>query len=361
MTARQRKSGRRIGRWARWLLPLAALLLVTAALELVLRAGYFIRNRTQPSKIQFHADWGWVPTPSQNLTYETAGYGQIVYSTDANGFRVMGDPDTARTKIFVVGDSFTQAYQVSDGKAYYDYLADHGTGIELFVYGAGGYATLQQALVVRHYLDSIEPDVVLWQFHPNDLIGSDVRLEAQSGEHNNHMVRPYLDAGTVALRHPDGLLGTLAVHSVLFRRLAVARASIKKRFAPIDDKLVAGHPDLERALEAMRSVVADLVADASLGGRSFVAFQVPSRERTHYEDYVFGRICEVPGLHCVPGLDRALEAARQRGERVDGGSDPHWNETGHAIAGRVLLEYLRANGLLAGNDPNPGSVPAASG
>jgi len=353
-----RTERRRAGTRAKCFLLLASLAFAVLAIELFLQAGYFLQHRANPSRSQLHDEWGWRSTPDLETVYMTRGYGLIEYSTDADGFRVMGDPDSNRTKILVIGDSFTQAYQVSDGKAYYDFVVRNDDRVELFAYGVGGYATLQQTLVLRHFLERIDPDIILWQFHPNDLIGSSVRLESLSGEHNNHMVRPYLEGASVVRRHPDGLLGVAAVRSVLFRRLAVLRSSIKKRLGTIEERLHPGHPDLEAGLEAMRATIAGLMAEET--DRSFVAFQVPTREAKAYEHYVFSRICELERLRCVPGLEQALDRARVNGLTIDGGDDPHWNQTGHETAGRVILDYLQSTGLLNKNDSAVPTTPPES-
>ena len=63
------------------------------------------------------------------------------------GFRMFGDLRSARPKVFVIGDSFTQASQVSDDDTYYAYLKDT-LGVEVFAYGAGGYGTLQEYMIL---------------------------------------------------------------------------------------------------------------------------------------------------------------------------------------------------------------------
>ena len=240
------------------MLVLGSVAITLIAAELLLRAAYLVQHAIKPPHSQFDGDWGWKTTSSVELSYERPGYGPVEYSTNERGFRVFGDVDTPKTKVFVVGDSSTQAIQISDGQGYYNYLADNDDGLEVFVYGVGGYGTLQQALALERYMQKIDPDIVLWQFNDNDLINSDVRLEAASNENNNHMLRPYLEGGRIVLRHPDGLPGRLSIHSYVMRKLVVLRSSIAMRVSgTIEPELVPGNPDLERGLQTMRGIVAE--------------------------------------------------------------------------------------------------------
>ena len=329
-----------------WSFRALALLLATALaiplLELVLRVEYALRQRYKPSLARVADDpLGWLPTPGLETTYSKAGYGEIDYRTDDQGFRRFDDPDGSGIRVFAVGDSTTQAYQVPAGRAYFDVLADLDPSLEVFGYGVGGYGTVQQAMVLERFWDRIRPEVVLWQMCANDFINNDWGLESASNEHNNHMARPYLGAdGRPELRHPDGRLGWLAHRSLLARRLVVLRSSFRKRSrGSIEAELSLEHPGLRRSVEATREAIAGRIGAAS--ETRFLAFFVPSPESYGWEAAAWAEVCELPGLECVPEVTEAVESARRAGETVDGGDDPHWNARGHEIAARALLRYLR--------------------
>ena len=329
----------------RWLFPAATVLLSCAAvflvLELGLRLAYLVRNLRQPAVSRLEEEWGWRPTPDLSIAYAKSGYGEIDYTSTRDGFRRFGDPGTSKTKVWAIGDSTTQAYHVTDGAAYYDHLAASDPEIELFAFGVGGYGTLQQVLALERWLPEIGPDVVLWQFCANDLINNDWRLELASNENNNHMRRPYLEDGRVVLRHPDGRLGGLARVSVLVRRLAILRSSLRKRGGhTIESELHIEHPALRRSLATTRELVERVIAAAP--ETSFLAFIGPIPDRYAWETEAFAEICSIPGLRCIPGIAEELAAAERSGVAIDGGgSDTHWNAAGHEIAGRVILDHLR--------------------
>lgn len=318
---------------------LVSLVALFVGLELVVRLWHAVDHIREPPLSYVEKEWGWRPTPDLSISYSRPGYGDIDYSTNRDGFRRFGDPDTSRVKVWAIGDSTTQAYHVSDGRAYYDYLAANDPGIEVFAFGVGGYGTLQETLVLEHYLDRIRPDVVLWQLCSNDLVNNDWTLELASTENNNHMLRPYLEDGRVVARHPDGRLGWLARGSLLVRRLLVLRNSVRKRTrGSVETDLHIDHPDLRRSVATTRRLLERAMAAAP--GVSFVAFASPVLEHA-WEVDAFAEICSIDALHCVPGLDEALAGAEQAGIAVDGGADAHWNAAGHEVAGGVLLDYLR--------------------
>jgi hypothetical protein len=100
---------------------------------------------------------GWRATEgyfSQWIAYDAAGKPyQVRGTTDQNGFRFFGNPDFTKIKIFVLGDSYTQAVEVSNEKTYYALLAENFNNLELFVYGGGGYSTLQEYLILDEFIN----------------------------------------------------------------------------------------------------------------------------------------------------------------------------------------------------------------
>ena len=329
----------------RWSFRIAAIVLSTLVviplLEVILRIEYAARQRYRPSLAFVSDDLGWLPTPDLETTYTKQGYGEIHYRTDANGFRRFDDPDGGGTRVWAVGDSTTQAYQVPAGRAYYDVMAELDPGLEVFGYGVGGYGTVQQAMVLERFWEVIRPDVVIWQMCANDLINNDWRLEAASNEHNNHMARPYLgEDGEIELRHPDLGLGWLARRSLVVRRLVVLRSSLRKRSrGSIEAELGPDHRGLRRSIDTTRRAIAGRMAAAP--ETRFLAFFVPGPEGYAWEGAAWAEICELPRLECLPEVGEAVESARRAGETVDGGTDPHWNARGHEIAARVILERLQ--------------------
>jgi len=59
--------------------------------------------------------------------------------------------------------------QVSDEDTYYA-IIKRKLDAEVFAYGAGGFGTLQEYMILDRYVDMIHPSLILWQFCLNDFI-----------------------------------------------------------------------------------------------------------------------------------------------------------------------------------------------
>ena len=96
---------------------------------------------------------------------------------------------TGKYKILVIGDSFTQARGLREGKAYYDYLLP--LAAELKVYGIGAYGSFQEYLLLNRVLQTFSADIILWQFCPNDFINNVPELERQFHSSLHAIDRPF--------------------------------------------------------------------------------------------------------------------------------------------------------------------------
>jgi len=283
---------------------------------------------------------GWRTKANLDLTLHRDIFGDVHFSTGRNGFRRWDDLD-APARILTIGDSYTQAREVSDGNAYYDLLSCGGGA--LFVYGAGGYGSLQEYMILDRHLDEIRPTVVIWQFSPNDLINNLWELESRSLINNNRMERPYWESGEIRMRYPSRspwmrhtMLGRwLAARVGIIRADRLSQVSVEYR---LDE-----YPGL---LQKAVAVTDDVMAAvrARTGDVPIVAF-----EAAHFDPFgdSFEQIAHRKGLVFVAGIPAALEKARSEGIRVDGApKDGHWNATGHLIAGGILRDTPVRRGWL---------------
>src|SRR5689334_9229214 len=106
--------------WARRII----LLVVTLALlELGVRALMLLRDGTTVRDKSYDQELAWIPTPSYAPKTRTlrdlAGRSyERVYRTDANGSRSWGT-HPGRPKVLFIGDSYTQAVEVSNDSTFY--------------------------------------------------------------------------------------------------------------------------------------------------------------------------------------------------------------------------------------------------
>jgi len=94
-----------------------------------------------------------------------------------------------------------QAMEVSDDKAYFSLLGE-SLDAEIFALGTGGYGTLQSYLMLRNWIDTIQPDAVILQFCTNDFINNHYELEKNSIYNNNGLKRPYWIDGEIVRKLP---------------------------------------------------------------------------------------------------------------------------------------------------------------
>ena len=340
-------------RWGRSLKgrEIAFVAMMVAAFVILLEGGVrlsvWVRSLIVPADRDFSVTLGWETRPHVRSERAIPGYGRVRYSTTTHGFRAFGDVASPRTKVFVVGDSITQAYTVSDGEAYFDHLARGRGDVELFVYGCGGYGTLQEYLIVDRYIDEIRPHLLLLQFSGTDIINNDHELESASTVDNNQMVRPYLVGGTIALRYPTqrrGALGFIVQHSTLLRLLNIRLGFLRgDAEASVEHRLTADDPRFRRALATTAEIMAMVKKRA--GAVPMVAFSADAG-RDIYGD-AFRAIAASQSLTTVDGVAEALEAAQAAGRVVDAApANTHWNRLGHAIVGEMLRDELVARGLI---------------
>ncbi len=139
---------------------------------------------------------GWKPREYFESTFETKDQLKqkyaVHYQTVKHGFRSYGDPRSERKKLFFLGDSFTQAAEVSDTSAFYHLLGKR-LDIEVFAYGMSGFGTLQELLFLQQHIDSIQPDLLVLQMCTNDFIDNHHGL-ALDCMYEMREKRPYLQA-----------------------------------------------------------------------------------------------------------------------------------------------------------------------
>lgn len=328
-------------------------------LEGGIRAYFWIKNRIDVSERSFSEYLGWETAANVSKKHVVKGFGEIIYSTQKHGFRRFGDTKTDKTKLFIIGDSFTVAHSVSDGNTYYDYLKKHNDNIEIFVYGGGGYGSLQEFMTLDRYFDEIGPDIVLWQFCSNDFINNSHELESASFGNNNQMTRPYYKNGAIEWLFPKqygGWLDKLVQSSYLLRLLNI-RLNIlaAEKLGTIEQELSTDHPLFRKSADTTSEILG-LVRER-IGDIPMVAFSVNDPK---WIGFTFQNICKENSIDFIHGILLAIAEAKKSGIIVDGlPYDGHWNSAGHSIAGKIILSYLNEGGYLYKRDRSiPKSQPA---
>jgi hypothetical protein len=337
---------RRATPWRQMLLAAVATIVALGLAEGVVRAWFHLGPGHASQEREIVPGIGWQPVGNAVVDVDLPGFGRVHYRTFAGGFRLFGDRHTTKPKVLVLGDSFTEAPMVSDGETYYHRLAAARPDIEVFAIGGGGYGTLQEYLLLDAWVDTIRPDLVLLQLHPNDLLNNSHALESRSTTNNNQMTRPYWEHGQVVARFPEnpgwGPLYNLARQSYLLRLFNVNVFFFRSRAVDsIERGAHADDPDVARATDTTVELLTKIRERAKV---PIVAFSV--RPESYFPFWSRIDVCRRAGVQYIPGVAEAVDAAAEAGERVTGQPvDSHWNGRGHAIAAQVIIDWLAREGL----------------
>lgn len=306
--------------------------LVAVFLEGLGWAYVLIKQARKPSLME-DDHFGWVTIPNVNSKREMPPYGIVEYSTLEDGFRVFGDTAGSR-KVMVVGDSYTQARVVNDGRTYYQELGRR-LDSEVFAFGSGGWGTFQQFMMIDRYVDEIRPDVVVWQMHGNDFYDNSWRLAATAGV-SNYMVRPFYENGRAVYRYPhlSPIVRAILPRSVFLQVFSkyLRLLQPRTRWVEIDDPLM---------LESKYATASILdLAQKRLGSTPVVAFSA-SQKTGAPVNVALRELAEDAGFMFTTAPLDSVRAAESRGVVVNGRPyDAHWNDTGHQIAGAALADVL---------------------
>ncbi|MBU2063516.1 MAG: SGNH/GDSL hydrolase family protein [Candidatus Omnitrophica bacterium] len=317
------------------IISLAALIVSILLLEAGMRVYFFINPQRIDNGSDISAELGWANESNFYDKGIVKGYGEVEISITKFGFRVFGDTDTTKTKIFVIGDSYTLARMVSDGSTYYDYLKKNSENVEMFAYATGGYGSLQEYMIIDKYYDLIRPDMILWQFCGNDFIDNEPELEAVS-VYNDFMVRPYYIDNKIqylfsvrAAKWKCELIRRSYLLKFLQIKLNVLMARPGKNF------ILTEHPAFQKSIVTTSKILGLL--RKRVGNIPIILFSTD----TAYAD-IIADICATHNIHFIRGVPEAIERAKNGGTMVDGTPYDvyHWNAAGHAIVGRAILDYL---------------------
>ena len=330
--------------------------------ELAIRTVHFLRDdipfTETPSgrvgAIVLDPRLGWRATDwyAQDLIETTArGAVYTVHrSQGSHGFRQYGNVQSRKPKLLIIGDSFTQASAVSDDRTYHA-LLKRQLGMEVFAYGAGGYGTLQEYMILNEVIDAVQPTVVLWQFCTNDFINNDHALEVASTVNNNGWIRPYWEHGQVEFRSPkpSGVqVREWISHHSRFLYFIVSRLDRLRARGKAESVEAAieregfSHVGFARSVQTTDELMGRV--RARVGILPIHAFSCENDEPYNTAFETISRHHNIQYWKDVP--DVIHEALRNNDDVL--ASDGHWNEKGHALIANRLAEHLtRSTAILA--------------
>lgn len=269
----------------------------------------------------------------------------VRFTTNAEGFQSYPQQrDEDKLQMFVIGDSFTQAVEVSDEKAYY-YHFEEPLRAQVYAYGMAGYGTLQESMILEEYLERVQPDVVLLQFCSNDFIDNDRVLEAQA-IYQVGLRRPYWNAeGELEYANPHGRMTTLVQRTNFLKFCWKKIRQIQQRHFPAkaepisEEKIGLGKdkdPDYGRSVATTKKLL-QRVKEQVGPDRQLVVFSSDGFDPQYHDAKA---LCEELGIPHLFFPLAAMNEMRATAEvyTLDG---YHWNELGHKVVGTELVKQLQ--------------------
>jgi len=295
---------------------------------------------------QYDRELGWAPKP--DFSYHEVHYDaeknpyEVTFSTNELGFRAWGNVKSDKKKILFIGDSFTGDPNMSDKDAYFDQVR-RLTGAEVFAFGGGGYGTLQELLILRKFVNIINPDYFVLQFCSNDIPNNSYDLEENFIVRNQKNLRPYFNGQRIIYRLPFyHWYRKLYALSAVFRFLDHSVERIQYRMYD-GYEYPSGKGDRERADEIARAeeITVDLLrqmADSVPQKTKLLTFSSDTDNPERTAQWLW--VSEKAGFIPLPGVSRAVEEAEKQGVVVRAEDGGHWGPEGHHIAGAVLAKEL---------------------
>ncbi len=331
------------------LLVLSSTLVVLLAVELIGRVFMLSTHKI--------IKYGWVVSgnsQSRQVVEDSPGkLVEIKIKYFDNGFKRWGNVNTKKIKMLILGDSYTEMNCVSNGEEWYSYLEKEFKDLELFVYGAGGYGSLQEYMVLDDYIDMIKPDLILLQFCENDFTNNLYDLDMLNYPYNNHSSRPYLVNGAIVYKDPlpfsELRKSSFIVNRILkiYDKIAFGMAkrdlqAYKKQRDIQFHNLSKKEKDNFRQLKKesfliTNQIMAMIKKRAGIVPVYFldISFSVYSRAQ---------ELCKKNNLIYVPDINESVIASA-KDHKVRVVNDGHWNKFGNKIAGEKLVGYFKRVGL----------------
>lgn len=290
--------------------------------------------------------YGWtVPANKFKLkTIEdtTGQFREITVRYFQNGFKRWGNPNTDKRKLFVIGDSFTEMPYVSNGEEWYSYFENQVSNIELFVFGGGGYGSLQEYMVFDDYIDSIKPDVMLWQFCGNDYSNNFYDWDLSGYPFNNHMVRPYLEEDRIVYRLPLPYAKFREYSFIADRLLKEYDGLMWRRTTQDLSAYLRSTTELHAASEKLFKekayhVTLKIMKKVKERAKEIPIYLLNTCNNPSEHEY---KICSETGITCFPGLAKYMDEKRD-GREIRVPNDGHWNKLGNQLAGERLIRIFR--------------------
>lgn len=300
--------------------------------------------------------------PALALQHRSHEEGRLVhYRTSENGFR--NAPGQSRADIVFIGDSYTEAAQVSEEDTFVQRVGA-SAGLRAVNLGRGGYGPQQELIVLQRYGLAYQPRFVVWQlFDGNDL--DDARNFARWKENPNPPASPlksrYLENSLLTRLLFQTALVERGVPAATLRSHGGTLRPLYPRYGYVPDQPAQNPVGLA---ETQRAIEAGYRLSESRGVRLLVVF-IPTMLRVLEPFITFDRLserdrhlpagnpeddfgsemadfCARLGCSYVDTFSALRSQALTDNRHVYFPSDEHLDVHGHEVVAQVVLEWIRS-------------------
>jgi len=368
--------------------------------ELLLRQFYYPERTPPPYEFRIPDPvLGWRLLPNTHHLYQTWEF-RVNVDYNSHGWRDIEHEYSKREGVFrivVLGDSYMEAYSVNIEDAFHRQLEkfarDSGKQIEVLNLGVGGYGTLQAYLALVEEGLKYSPNLVVLGFHfGNDLKNNSRTLELRATAVDlKTNSRPFLLPGSpkdwhVTMVDYEGALSRYKNATRALRPLPWWKKTVLYQFyaqtgglgkhlrsllqllensesnSNVEPQSCKEHPEYREAWELTERILVRLKQDVETANAQLFVFTVPSGKGKQRIRIVLDK---ATGMRCLDNtpitfladiLERNEIAflnlgpdwaeAYAKGFQLASFTDGHWNELGHRIAARKVLEVTNMLGLL---------------
>jgi len=290
---------------------------------------------------------GWRPTPNfyrKTKLKDCLGRDyEVIYKSNFNGSRLWGT-NPGKLKILFVGDSFTQAVEVSNDKAYY-YNFAKDTGLDVYAFGSVGYGTLQEDLLLKEVVkvDNFSPDVFVLQFCNNDFINNSINLERDFFVYQQR-IRPYLVNNKIVYDLKDNKIFIFFFkNSQLFRLLLNNFVAILYKikngysYCSMDEETKKLY--FSESVQTTDSILKQLKKDLP-NTKLFYAFNLDEATEKRFLNNSFNEIMVKNGFKPLNGALDYINSGAKGSRGVKAADGTHLNEEGNLRLAEFLTDKI---------------------
>lgn len=270
-----------------------------------------------------------------------------------HGFKRWGDVNTRKKKMLILGDSFTEMFWVSNGEEWYSYLEKEFGDMEFFVFGKGGFGSLQEYMILDDFIDEIRPQSILIEFCNNDLSDNLYDWDRANYARGKRITRPYFERGKIIYRKPEPFpelrkFSAIADRALTFYDNFIYEKSLpefllsKKMSAfpriPVEDQKFFEPKIFKKAAVVTQDIYSMIRARA---GDTLPIYLMYASEKNPFLE----QLCARNHLIKIPGVTAEFREKEKEGVCLRVVNDGHWNKLGNTLVGQKVVEHFKKEGF----------------